>query len=207
MQRVTDLNTTAACVLGILRMGPPPPQAREPGPEAMTGWQIHQTAQQSLARFWNITRSQIYLELGRLEGQRLVAAVGGGGPRASRPYRITDLGVSAFQEWLEEWVAAGPQDDQLRSPLVLTVFFGGFVPADGLDRLLREYELRHQRTLGARRALYEGLGPEARRSLPAATLERGIAHHEMTLSWLRRTLRVLSSAATPARGRARSRRG
>jgi DNA-binding PadR family transcriptional regulator len=194
MQRVTALNATAACVLGILRMGPPPPAQREPGPEAMTGWQIHQTAQQSLARFWNVTRSQIYLELGRLEDQHLVEAAGAGGPRASRPYRITDRGVEAFQQWLDAWVAAGPQDDQLRSPLVLTVFFGGFVPADALDRLLREYELRHRRTLDGRRALLDGLGPVARRSLPAATLERGIALHEMTLGWLRRTRRTLAAA-------------
>jgi DNA-binding PadR family transcriptional regulator len=194
MQRVTALNATAACVLGILRMGPPPPALREPGPEAMTGWQIHQTAQQSLARFWNITRSQIYLELGRLEDQHLVEAVGAGGPRASRPFRITDRGVDAFQHWLDAWVAAGPQDDQLRSPLVLTVFFGSFVPADALDSLLREYELRHRRLLQSRRTLLDGLGPEARRSLPAATLERGIAVHELTLTWLRRTLRAATGS-------------
>jgi DNA-binding PadR family transcriptional regulator len=192
MQGVSALNATAACVLGILQMGPPPPATREPGPDAMTGWQIHQTAQQSLARFWSVTRSQIYLELSRLQAAGLVAAVGGGGPRASRPYRITDAGRAAFREWLTDWVAAGPQDDQLRSPLVLTVFFGGFLPADSLDRLLREYSLRHQRMLESRRTLLGGLGPEARRSLPAATLDRGIAYHELTLGWLRRTLRLLS---------------
>lgn len=192
MQGVSALNATAACVLGILQMGPPPPAAREPGPEAMTGWQVHQTAQQSLARFWSLTRSQIYLELGRLEAAGLVEAIGETGPRASRPYRITEGGREAFHDWLTAWVAAGPQDDQLRSPLVLTVFFGGFLPADTLDRLLHEYSLRHQRMLESRRSLLRGLGPEARKSLAAATLDRGIAYHEMTLDWLERTLRALS---------------
>src|SRR3569833_536014 len=84
------MNDTAACVLGIMRMGPPPPAMREPGPEAMTGWQVLQTAQQSLARFWSLTLSQIYLELGRLEAAGLVETVGETGPRASRPYRITE---------------------------------------------------------------------------------------------------------------------
>ena len=191
------MNATAACVLGILRMGPPPPAMREPGPEAMTGWQVHQTAQQSLARFWSLTRSQIYLELGRLEAAGLVETVGETGPRASRPYRITERGAAAFQQWLEAWVSAGPQDDQVRSPLVLTVFFGSYLPADTLDRLLREYALRHERTLENRRTLLDGLGEEARRSLPAATLLRGIALHEMTLTWLQRTRRLLP------RGRAR----
>lgn len=194
MQGVSALNATAACVLGILQLGPPPPAAREPGPDAMTGWQVHQTAQQSLARFWSMTRSQIYLELGRLESAGLVVAATGRGPRASRPYRITDAGRVAFQEWLTDWVAAGPQDDQVRSPLVLTVFFGSFLPAESLDRLLREYSLRHHRMLESRRALLTGLGADARQSLPAATLDRGIAYHEMTLTWLRRTLRLLSRA-------------
>lgn len=194
MQRVSALNATAACVLGILRMGPPPPALRDAGPDAMTGWQVHQTAQQSLARFWSLTRSQIYLELSRLEESGLVAAVGEAGPRASRPYRITEAGGAAFQEWLDAWVAAGPQDDQLRSPLVLTVFFGGFLQADALDRLLQEYVLRQGRQQESRKALLEGLGEEARQSLPAATLERGIAHAEMTLTWLQRTRRRLSKA-------------
>jgi DNA-binding PadR family transcriptional regulator len=194
VQRVSALNATAACVLGILRMGPPPPALRDAGPDAMTGWQVHQTAQQSLARFWSLTRSQIYLELSRLEEAGLVAAAGEAGPRASRPYRITERGSAAFQEWLEAWVAAGPQDDQLRSPLVLTVFFGGFLPADSLDRLLQEYVLRQGRQQEARKALLEGLGEEARRSLPAATLERGIAQSETTLAWLQRTRRRLSKA-------------
>jgi DNA-binding PadR family transcriptional regulator len=189
---VSASNTTAACVLGILQMGPPPPAVRDPGPQAMTGWQVHQTAQQSLARFWSLTRSQIYLELGRLESAGLVEATGESGPRASRPYRITERGAAAFQQWLDAWVAAGPQEDQLRSPLVLTVFFGSYLPADTLDRLLREYALRHERTLDNRRALLAGLGDDARRSLPGATLDRGIALHEMTLAWLQRTRRLLS---------------
>src|SRR5689334_23786835 len=80
--RVPTLTTTGACVLGLLEMGPPPPARREPGPEAMTGWQIYETANVSLARFWNITRSQVYLELGRLEQDGLVASTGAEGPHA-----------------------------------------------------------------------------------------------------------------------------
>lgn len=173
-------------------MGPPPPAPREPGPEAMTGWQVHQTAQQSLARFWSVTRSQIYLELGRLQAAGLVEAVGEAGPRASRPYRITEAGRTEFRDWLSAWVAAGPQEDQLRSPLVLTIFFGEFLSPEILDRLLREYSLQHHRMLDSRLALQSGLGSHARDSLPGATLDRGIAYHQMTLGWLERTLRLLS---------------
>src|SRR5438309_580364 len=132
------LNATAACVLGLLELGPPPPAGREPGPEAMTGWQINETARQSLARFWSITRSQVYLELGRLEQAGLVESLGEEGPRARRPYRITDAGRAAFGQWLLAWTAAGPREDQLRSPLLLSVFFGGFLPPDLMERVLEE---------------------------------------------------------------------
>jgi DNA-binding PadR family transcriptional regulator len=185
---MTTLNATAACVLGLLEMGPPPPAARVPGPDAMTGWQIHETAQQSLARFWNITRSQIYLELGRLEEAGLVEPLGQPGPRARRPYRITDAGRGAFRNWLANWTAAGPRDDQLRSPLVLTVFFGDFLAPDAVEELLEEYRLRHRRLLESRRALRSQLPAPSRATLPAATLERGIALHQMTIDWIEETL-------------------
>jgi DNA-binding PadR family transcriptional regulator len=188
------LNATAACVLGLLEMGPPPPATREPGPDAMTGWQLHDTAQRSLARFWNLTRSQIYLELGRLEEAGLVEGVDAVGSRARRPYRITDAGRAAFRAWLDEWMAAGPRDDQLRSPLVLTVFFGGFLEPDALERQLQEYRLRHQRMLDSRRAMLAAMPEAARNSLPGATLERGVAMHRMTLEWLDATLARLPAA-------------
>ena len=61
-----QFNTTAACVLGLLEMGPIPGTSRDAGPDAMTGWQISETAAASLSRFWHVTRSQIYAELARL---------------------------------------------------------------------------------------------------------------------------------------------
>ena len=61
----------------------------------MTGWQIYETAERSLARFWNITRSQVYLELDRLEQDGLVAGTGAEGPRARQPYTITEAGRAA----------------------------------------------------------------------------------------------------------------
>ncbi len=188
-----QLNATAACVLGLLEVGPPPPVRRDAGPDAMTGWQINETAQRSLSRFWNLTRSQIYLELGRLESAGLVQSTGQDGPRARRPFRVTEAGRAAFRAWLRDWAAAGPRDDQLRSPLVMTVFFGEFLEPDVVERLLREYRLRHARMLDSRRAMLAGLSEEQRASLPGATLDRGIALQEMTIDWLDRTIERLAS--------------
>ena len=182
------LTTTAACVLGLLEMGPPPPARREPGPDAMTGWQIYETASASLARFWNITRSQVYLELGRLEREGLVTSTGAEGPHARQPYTITPAGRAAFRDWLRAFVAAGPRDDQLRSPLLLTVFFGALVEPDVLRRTLQEYRLRHERLAADRSALLAGIEPDHPHEPATAVLRRAVALHELTARWIAETL-------------------
>src|SRR5690349_5624921 len=176
------LNATAACVLGLLQLGPPPWAENGGAPGAMTGWQLYEAAVDSLSRFWNITRSQIYLELARLAEAGLVEDSGEGGPRERRPYRITDAGRRAFADWLAAWAADEPRDEQLRSPLVLTVFFGEFLPRESLSRMLREYQLRHQRRLDRLRAFGERLRDD--HSPPTATVRRGIAYHEMMVRWI-----------------------
>jgi DNA-binding PadR family transcriptional regulator len=193
---VPTLTTTGACVLGLLEMGPPPPARRRPGPEAMTGWQIYETASASLARFWNITRSQVYLELGRLEQDGLVASTGAEGPHARRPYTITEAGRTAFREWLRAWAATEPRDEQLRSPLLLTVFFGGMLDPDTLRRTLQEYRLRHERLHADRVAMLAGIEPDHPTAPPTAVLRRAVAYHELTARWIAETLDRLPDDAS-----------
>src|SRR5947209_4710178 len=138
------LNATAACLLGLLELGPLPGSEPNPDPETMTGWQLYETATDSITRFWNITRSQIYVELPRLAAAGLVEATSARGPRASRPYRLTPAGKAALRAWLLDWALQEPKDDQLHSPLLLTVFFGDFVPQHVLLRTLEEYRLRYE---------------------------------------------------------------
>ena len=184
MQAVDQLNTTAACILGLLQLGPVPGTVRDAGPEAMTGWQISETASRSLSRFWHLTRSQIYLELGRLEAAGLIASTGDIGPRARRPYRITDAGRRTFEDWLRTWAEEEPRDEQLRSPLLLTVFFGEFLPLPLVRRVLQEYRPRYERQLEQYQRMFDALGRDQERSLPAAVLRRGIAYREMMLRWI-----------------------
>jgi DNA-binding PadR family transcriptional regulator len=179
-----QLNATAACVLGLLLLGPVPGERRDGEPESMTGWQISDTANRSLSRFWHVTRSQIYLELGRLEDGGLVETTGKAGPRASRPYRITDAGRQDFLEWLGEFAGEEPRDDQLRSPLLLTVFFGEFLPPENLLRVLQEYRPRYERQLEGFRRMQAELRAEQMEALPAAVLRRGIAYRELMVRWI-----------------------
>jgi hypothetical protein len=54
----------------------------------------------------------------------LIEAVGPPGPRGAQPYVVTEAGRQRFIEWITAFVNAGPRQEQLRSPLLLAVFFG-----------------------------------------------------------------------------------
>ena len=72
----SDLNPTAASLLGYLDLGP------------MTGWDLDQWVRNSIGNFWNVTRSQIYRELRTLTDKGYVKA-GTSGPRDRVPHAIT----------------------------------------------------------------------------------------------------------------------
>src|SRR3954447_19051975 len=181
---MVTLTSTGACVLGLLQMGPAPgqPGFREGG--AMTGGQIMAAAERSLARFWNLTRSQVYGELPQLERDGLIEPDGPPGLRGAQHYRVTTAGQEAFATWMEAFVARGPRDDQLRSPLLLAVFFGHFVEPDGLRVLVEEYRARHQRGLALADTMLAALGDD--RSLPGAALLRRASYQRLrSIGWPR----------------------
>jgi DNA-binding PadR family transcriptional regulator len=172
----------------------------------MTGGQVFDAASRSVVRFWSLTRSQVYAELPRLEAARLVEPVGAPGPRGAQPYRITTAGRDAFAQWIAAFAQRGPQDDQLRSPLLLTVFFGHFVEPDALRHLLEEYRLRHRRTLAQVDAMVDALGDD--RSLPGAALDRRARYERLMVTWLGEAIQRVPDAVARVRKRpaARTRR-
>lgn len=101
---MTDLNATAAALLGLLHDGP------------QTGGELVTAARERFGSFFSVTRSQVYRELPALADAGLVR-LGKQGPRSSQQYVITAAGKRAFKSWLVS--EAGP--DHLRSPLILRV--------------------------------------------------------------------------------------
>ncbi|WP_092528250.1 PadR family transcriptional regulator [Amycolatopsis arida] len=99
---MSDLNATAAALLGLLHDGP------------ATGGELVAAADDRFGAFFSVTRSQVYRELPALAEQGLVR-LGKQGPRSSQQYVITAAGKKAFKAWL--LTDAGP--DHLRSPLIL----------------------------------------------------------------------------------------
>ena len=169
-------------MLGLLQMGPAPGQAGFLEGGAMTGGQVYAAAERSVSRFWNLTRSQVYAELAELDQAKLVRAAGKPGPRGAQPYRVTAAGRKAFTAWINGFVASGPRDDQLRSPLLLAVFFGHFVDPDRLRSLVQEYRARHERGLALADDMMRALGQD--RSLPGASLLRRRAYQSLMVDWL-----------------------
>jgi len=180
------VTSTAACVLGLLQMGPAPGQPGFRAGAPMTGGEVYAAAERSVGRFWNLTRSQVYAELPGLASAGLISPVGKPGARGAQRYRVTAAGRRAFTTWIEEFVAAGPRDDQLRSPLLLAVFFGHFVDPEHLRSLLEEYRAAHQRGLRLADDMLAALGPD--RSLPGAALTRRAAYQRLMVDWLREVL-------------------
>lgn len=99
---VSELNATAAALLGLLHEGP------------QTGGQLVSAARERFGSFFSVTRSQVYRELPALAEGGLVR-LGKQGPRSSQQYVITAAGKKAFKGWL----GGEPGPDHLRSPLIL----------------------------------------------------------------------------------------
>lgn len=99
---VSELNATAAALLGLLHEGP------------ATGGQLVSAARDRFGSFFSVTRSQVYRELPALADAGLVR-LGKQGPRSSQQYLVTAAGKKAFKQWL----GSEPGPDHLRSPLIL----------------------------------------------------------------------------------------
>jgi DNA-binding PadR family transcriptional regulator len=166
----TALNATQASLLGFLHEGP------------MTGWDLLQQVESGLARFWNITSSHVYRELRVLEERRLVRA-GSPGVRDRVPFSITAAGRRAFGEWINR----PPGSEQMRFPLLVTLWFGRHLQPDALARFVAAAREEHGQRLdlyeSALRADHPGsaAGEDGHRR---EVVRFGIAYERAILDWL-----------------------
>src|ERR1700754_1852635 len=163
----TDINPTAAALLGLLYEGP------------MTGGQLMASAERRLGPYWSMTRSQVYRELPALADQGYVR-LGKPGPRSSQPYAITASGKRAFSRWLGEQ----PGRDAVRNPAALRVAFGQQHTGGQLTELYPSANAYHTEALASAREQAR----EAKRegdSYGAAALEFAVNYHKAALSWLK----------------------
>jgi DNA-binding PadR family transcriptional regulator len=158
-----ELNATQASLLGFLHDGP------------KTGWELLQEVERGLQRFWNVTSSHVYRELKALESRGLVRAVAPA-PRDRRPFTITAPGRREFREWLHRM----PPHEQIRFPLLVTLWFGKHLDRDTLRAFVDEHTREHRERL----ALYRTAAKHTDDEYVTAVVQFGIEYEKAVLRWL-----------------------
>jgi DNA-binding PadR family transcriptional regulator len=160
----TGLNATQGSLLGFLHDGP------------KTGWELLQEVERGLQRFWNVTSSHVYRELRTLEQRGLIEA-GEPGVRERRPFEITQAGRAAFREWITQ----PPAPEQIRFPLLVTLWFGKHLDAATLHDFLEANAKEHRDRL----ALYREAVARTDDEYVASVVQFGIEYERAVLRWLR----------------------
>lgn len=167
-KRVTQLNATAASLLGFLHEGP------------MSGWDLVARAEERIGKFWSLTQSQVYRELSKMADAGLVEP-GERGARDKRLFEITDTGREAFADWVE----TPPGTENIRFPLLLTLVFGEHVTPHRLQNFLDRHRTVHADRLAEylkqRDAIPQTYQLEDPYSI--ATLDFGIRYEQAVLEW------------------------
>jgi len=167
---VPALNATAASLLGFLEEGP------------RSGYDLARDIEKSIGRFWSTSQSQIYRELARLAEDGLCCASDASGSRARRTFTITAAGRAAFSAF----IARAPNEETVRLPFLLTVFFGDRLPPGRLETLLQSERARYQAAIDEYR---ERLPALARmRPYAAQTMRYGLQFAEHTVAWINEVL-------------------
>ena len=170
-----ELNATQGSLLGFLFDGP------------KTGWDLLQEIERGLSRFWNVTPSHVYRELRTLQDRGLVTA-GRTGVRDRRPFTITAAGKKAFKQW----IAQEPGPEQIRNPLLITLWFGRHLDDDTLDRFLASNRQVHEQRLRH----YESITPTDEHT--GAVLAFGVAYEKAVMAWIDDLLRAPTSRTEKA---------
>jgi len=175
-----DLPVTSYALLGLLTFG-----------DELTGYELKQRADNTLRFYWSApAMSQVYSELTRLTGHRLVKALRGEPTR----YRITAAGRRRLERWMRETPAGFPV---LKHPVALRLLMGHVVDTAETVAMLEEYatEVRAQRTeLQAVRDSLAGRDApgEAFRN-PALVADWGLAYYDSEAEITARTLERLAT--------------
>ncbi len=183
------LNATQASLLGFLHEGP------------ATGWDLIEEVKRGLARFWNVTSSHVYRELKTLEARRLVRA-GKPGARDTQPFAITAAGRRAFTEWINQ----EPASEQIRIPLLVTLWFAKHLDQETLAAFVANHRVEHERRLSEYHDLVaamddqSSIDPNVR-----AVVEFGIAYEEAFAGWLANLSPSIARTEMPAFRCARAR--
>lgn len=178
---------TRFAVLGMLTLQP------------MSGYDIRNTIDATIAHFWNESYGQIYPILKKLEADGLITANRSNGSRNRHEYAITAQGRAA----LEVWLGTAPRKDIVRNELLLKLFFARNAPLDRSLSHLEQFrrsqvdELQHFRRM--ERDLVREHSGHADLPYWLITLRFGLRHCEATIRWAEDSIREIQKSALSKR--------
>lgn len=177
------MNKTRYALLGLLAERP------------CSGYELKQVVGQRFALFWKESYGQIYPELRRLVTEGLAEA-GPPGTRGKTEYQITASGRQA----LADWVAAPADDDQVRSELLLKLYFAAWNPPQREGHLaeVRARADRNLRWLRAAQAELESILDDDPTHVHALSIVRlGIATQTAHRDWAASELQEPTTSGQP----------
>jgi DNA-binding PadR family transcriptional regulator len=166
---------------------------------AMTGYELKKLFDVSVAHFWTAELSQIYPTLKRLEAEGLVEMEVE--IQAERPnrkvYSITEDG----HRELVEWLATPPPIDQMREPLLISLFFSAALTKEQIIDVLRQRVENLRHTLeehrpapGHSEQLAGAIGLQGEGFLWRLTVEAYLARLRNEIEWLEGAMAQIARA-------------
>ena len=146
----------------------------------LTGYELTQTFDISLAHVWSASHSQIYPELAKLQAAGLIRHTESG-PRGSKRYTATDEGRAEVRRWLEQ----PPQTVTVRNERLLRVFFLWMLAPDDARAYLLSEAARHREQLAEYDAIAAQIPADADEPLrwSRISLEAGIRYERAMAEW------------------------
>jgi DNA-binding PadR family transcriptional regulator len=177
------INKTRYALLGVLSMGP------------ASGYDIKTIMTKSTDHFWKEGDASIYPILSQLLKEKLVR-LKLPNTKSNKPKKIYTI-TSAGKKILQEWLKKEPEPAQVRSELMLKIFFGGNVESEITINHLQTFRNKIVKNLSqyrnselltkAKTASLDRL--ECNRYL---ALKAGIAHAEAGIKWIDEALGLLN---------------
>jgi DNA-binding PadR family transcriptional regulator len=142
---------------------------------SLSGYDIKKLIERRFHHFWSESYGQIYPELRRLLGAKMIKAAPDRnaerrkGGKKRRVYSITEKGRSAVFDWL----ALPTERESARIEFLLKLCFGSLTHRDDHLTNIRMFRSRSEKNLSALRALENELGEAMEKAAPGAAAAVG----------------------------------
>jgi DNA-binding PadR family transcriptional regulator len=165
-----ELPTTSYALLGILAITP------------MSGYELAQATDRSIANFWPVSRSQVYSELARLEGLHYVTGTDVAQERVpdKRVFEVTPAGQKAFEDWL---ATPGYEPERMRLGFCVKMFFGHDMPRETMIQNLERFAKHNESRAAYLKEIVEMLSVLPEAVFTRATASLGLRIAEAAKEW------------------------